>query len=225
MKASILSFLVVITITILAISCQKDELLNPVVDNDGLYLKSATTGDNTSIYFIDAEAGNVGVFYYPADMLFAVEEKNAKILNNGFLKIEDFSFLEEGRAIFRVSEFDSKPLPMGINGTYAPSSENIYANKLPFTVDDYGTQSANARFNGLIKADNYVFAIKDEQVKIHDLTTKKSFTVSSTINGNVLSFQIENTFSLTFQETSPIGNVFELSCPQGISRGYTLAQR
>jgi len=159
MRKSIFLLLAVVMTAVILSACQKDEVFESPA---GLYLKSADAGDLTSTYYINE--GEAGKLVYPNNLLFSVDETEAKVLNNFLLKVEDFSLLSEEEALFRVSEFDSKPIIINqVDGknVYAPSSENIYAGKLPLTPADYGQQTAtgNERFNGLLKADNYVISV------------------------------------------------------------------
>lgn len=231
MKTRIFSLLAIVLIAFLVVSCQQDGLFDPA-NNDGLYLKSAASNEVVKMYYFNQNTGNGDVFYYPADLLFTITTDKAELLNGFMLKIEDFSVLGADEAVFRVSEFNSKPLPTGTadgKTIYTPSSENVYAHKLPFTAADYGTQgnAGISRFNGLIKAGNYVLAIKDGKIKAYDLNTEKTFTATSALEGDVLSidFNQEPTFlTLKFLQTSPIGNVFTLSWLGETSKAYTLAR-
>ncbi len=231
MKAKLLFLLAIIVIAALAVSCQKDEIFDPA-NHDGLYLKSAASGEVVRMYYINPETGNGGIFYYPADMLFVVEADKAELLNGFMLKIEDFHILDEGKAVFRISEFDSKALLVGTAGNntiYTPSSENVYADKLPFSKEDYDAQGNDAtnRFGGLIKADRYVFAIKNGSVTAYDLIAGKIFSTDSRLDGDTwhIILKEDPTFlSLRYLETSPIGNVFSLSWSGGNRKGYTIAR-
>lgn len=233
MKARIFSLLAIILIAVLAVSCQKDDLFDPSA-YDGLYLKSATSNEVARMYYFNQNTGEGDIFYYPADLLFSIEADKAEILNRFMLKVDDFTVLEAGEAVFRVSEFGSSPLTMGTaNGQalQAPSSENVYAHKLPFTATDYGPQGneGGSLFNGLIKAHNYVFAIKNGEVKAYDLDRGLVFTTVSNFdykrNHLSITFREEPSFfSLIFLESSPTGNLFTLSWSGGQEPGYTLAR-
>jgi len=223
MRKSIFLLLAVVMTAVILSACQKDEVFESPA---GLYLKSADAGDLTSTYYINE--GEAGKLVYPNNLLFSVDETEAKVLNNFLLKVEDFSLLSEEEALFRVSEFDSKPIIINqVDGknVYAPSSENIYAGKLPLTPADYGQQTAtgNERFNGLLKADNYVISVNGTAIKVYLLADKSLITSSGFIQEDALTFDLQgSTWTLRFVKNSPIGNIFQLSAGDSVLTCYTL---
>ena len=227
MKARIIFLFIVIMSLFLASSCRKSELFDPA-DPDGLYLKAANPGEIAVIHYFDSKTGKVLDFQYPANKLFKVEGNDATIINEPLLKVKSFNVFNNGEADFLIAEFDAQPLPIGSAAgqtLYSPTAENVQAIKLPFTADDYGVPGeALQRFNGIIKAGQYVFAIKDGQVKAYDLTARKILYAKSAVKFDALSIQLDNSLLvLSFMQTSPAGNIFKLSWSGGSSSGYALS--
>ena len=223
MRKSIFLLLAVVMTAVILSACQKDEVLESPA---GLYLKSATAGDVASTYYIEDEAGKL---VYPNNLLFFVsEEAEAKVLNNFLLKVEDFNLLSEEEALFRISEFNSKPIIISqVDGknVYAPNSENVYAEKLPLISTDYGKQAAtgNERFNGLLKADDHVIAVNGTVIKVYSLKDKSLISASGSIQEDVLILNIPGeAWDLRFVKNSPIGNIFQLTIGDEVLICYTL---
>lgn len=227
-KTNVFLILAVVIMAIFLAGCQKEILVETPQADGGLYLKSATVNEMTSVqYFKD---GKIDQFSYPDNILFKVSGKKAEILNKIFLEIKSFSIMENDQAMFLVAPVGSKPIVLGEVGgktLYDMNMESVYADKLPFSVADFGLQSADgpAKFNGLLKAENYIFAVKDGQVMIYDLSSRgKIITAQGSIQNDVLTFKVgTETWVLKFTANSPVGNVFELSAGNATVTCYTLS--
>ncbi|MHB8903790.1 MAG: hypothetical protein ACYC40_01645, partial [Patescibacteria group bacterium] len=128
----------------------------------------------------------------------------------------------DNQAIFSVRGF-------GYLSSYDYVNEDMVANRLPFLITDYGIQSSTgpAKFNGILKAENYIFAVKDSRIIIYDLIGSrgnKIMTVQGLIQGDVLTFKVGiETWVLKFTANSPVGNVFELTAGGKTVTCYTLS--
>lgn len=219
--------LAVFTAALFLTGCQKDELIpQEEVVSDGLFLKSALEGESSSINYIDTESA--GKFYFPDNLLFEIKDEGARNINN-MLIVEDYHvFSENKEAVFRVKEMGAKAMVIGYVGEkpiYSSHTENVKAFRLPFDYEDIGSQtdSGDSRFNGLLKAGDYVFAIDDKVVMVYDLKSKGILTTTGELSGNSFTFPVNSqVWTLTFMQNSPIGNLFELSASGGKINCYTL---
>lgn len=221
-KSRIFLLLAVVTTALFLSACQKDASLESP-DMSGLYLKSAAANDMASVIYFSQ--GQIQKMSYPDNLLFSVNGSEVAVLNNFWLKVDNFTALSDKEALFRVSPVNSKTTSMGeINGQaiYASNSENAMAVKLPQL--DYGLQAATGaeRFNGLLKADNYVLAVDGLNVKIYDLTSKEVTMAQAVASGEILTFTVAGLWSLEFVKTSPIGNIFTLSVGDSKIPAYSL---
>lgn len=186
-------------------ACKKDIAndISQIDTTDELYLKSAGAGDVVMIKYI--KDGKVDSYSSYNDILFAVSGSKAKILDRTFLEVKKFELLGNNQATFSVGEIGSET-----------NIENIYASKLPFKSTDYGLQAktGDARFYGVLKAKNFVLAVKEGQTLVYDLDAggDKITATKVSILGDTLTFNIGlATWTLKFVATTPIGNIFELS--------------
>jgi hypothetical protein len=240
MKTRLFTMILILALaTVLMTSCQKDEtLVDPLIEEPGgLFLKKAEAGKTAYVYYLNPENGTAGKFYYPDNILFEVskDEATAKVLNNFLLEVKDFHLLSKDEAVFLVKEVTSKPINLG-NGPdgqplYDLGMENKYAGKLPFTASDYGAQAidGDARFNGVLKAEDYVFTINidTKRILILDLKVKDSKAISSdiTIKNDDLTFKVESKiWTLRFVQNSPVGNIFELVADGKMFSCYTISE-
>lgn len=212
MKKIIILNVVVIMIAVFLTGCQQQDVLP--ASTGGLFLKSAQAGQTASVmHFSD---GEMEKFYYPNNLLFEITPSStAKVLNNFFLEVRDYSFSADNQVTFLISEAGSKVVSDS-------NVDKITANKLPFTVSDYGQQGiGDSQFNGLLKADHYVIAINTETNKfmLYDLNSGKLTTSTLTIKSDIISFDLG---SLRFIKNSPVGNIFEFSIENEKYPAYTL---
>lgn len=226
--------LAVVIMAMLLASCQKLELATEMkISNDGLFLKSAAVGEKTSVTYL--KDGKLDEFYYPNNLLFEVNKEDAKVLNNFLLEVKDFHILSDNTAVFLVAKFGSKPINLGTSpdgkALYDMNAERVSADKLPFTLEDYGAQTAegNGLFNGLLKSENYVLAINSgtdnsAKILIYDLRTGVQISTSGSIQTNTLTFKVGAVnWVLKFTSNSPVGNIFELTTGDAKLSCYTLS--
>lgn len=225
--------LAVVMMAVSLASCDKLQLATEVkTSNDGLFLKSAAIGEIAGISYL--KDGKIDQFSYPNNLLFEIKKEGAKVLNS-MLEVKGFDLLSEKEAMFLVAKWDSKPIVLGTTADgkvlYDLNAQNVYASKLPFVATDYGLQTneANGRFNGLLKAENYVLAINSgtdnsAKILIYDLRTGAKVSVAGSIQNDVLTFKVgTETWVLKFISLSPIGNIFEFSGGGKTSTCYTLS--
>lgn len=227
-KKNIIFILAVLVTALFLTSCQESILEDPqeeLTDN-GLFLKSAQEGEEASMLYIDNNVG--GKFYFPDDILFSIKDDEAKIVNQ-LLLVDDYHVFDNKKeAVFRVINPGDSPLFLGhVNGqdTYSSYTKNVTALKIPFEKDDVGLQGneGNDRFNGLLKAGQYVLSIKGREVFIYDLNSQSNYIAIGNYNGETLSFKIQSQdWILSYYGKSPIGNVFKLQTPFGELTCYTL---
>jgi hypothetical protein len=203
-KVSFLTLIVSITILFLA-GCESilpdpEEELNI----NGLFLKFSPEEEMSS-YYLD-ENGTISRFYYPRNrlyvpnsLLFEINNGFAKIVNS-FLDVKNYKILPGNKeAVFWI---DRNPV----------LTEGIVAFRLPFTRNDFGAQSekGNDRFNGLLKTNFYVFAVKKNQILIYDINSEDVIKSEGVFNEDDFIFTVNSeVWTLTFMQTSPIGNFFE----------------
>lgn len=208
-------------------SCQQEDLME--IKQSELFLKSAEVGEIISVNYFNEETAKMDTFQYPKNVLFLVENKEAKVLNVPVLKVEDFMLLTKDEAIFKIFEISSRPT-VGVDGPGQKVSakreiiarSNVTANLLPFSVDDYGQQGEGIlRFNGLLRADHYVIAVNIEanKIMIYDLNSGTTLTAKVTVKDNTLSSDLG---TLQFVQTSPAGSIFEFSTGVEKYTGYTM---
>jgi hypothetical protein len=190
-------FLIAITLITIFVGCQKDE---PALYSDFLFLKSAEAGETTCVEY--SESGRPIKYCHPSNVLFLVSGDSTRVLNNAGIKVENFQLLPEDQAVFTISETKSASLL-------------VHARKLPFLNDDYGRQlsEGDARFNGILKIDNYVLAVNmaKREINIFDLDANKLTIVeAATVHNNALFFKIENKiWQIWPSKLSPVGYVFQ----------------
>jgi len=225
MKKHLFLILAVVIMAIFLAGCQKEILVETPQDG-GLYLKSAVNETTSVQYFKD---GKIEDFSYPDNILFKISGSKAEILNKIFFEVKSFNLMDN-QAMFLVAPVGSKPMVLGEVGgktIYDMNMESVYADLLPFFTDNFGLQSAigDQRFNGLLKAGNYVFAVKDGQVMIYSLSSSgKITTAQGSIQNDVLTFKVgTETWVLKFLSLSPIGNIFEFSGDGKNFTCYTLS--
>jgi hypothetical protein len=220
--------LAVIVAALFLTACQESILddAQEELTESGLFLKSAQEGEEASVLYFDN--GESDKFYFPNNMLFSVEDYEAKVVNR-LLIVEDYHIFGDNKeAVFRIKNPGDEPIIMaGENGQalYSPHTENVSAFRLPLTKDDVGSQGEEneSRFSGLIKAGPYVLAIKKDQVLVYNLESLETYFATPNYSENDCSFTIESQdFKLTFVKLSPVGNVFTLYSPSGQFAGYTL---
>lgn len=213
--------------------CQND-FMNEYSDSEiveadksvGFFLKSAQVGEEASSYYVADES--VGKYTFPDNVLFFVENDRALVVNQGLEVIDYNIFANQGEGVFRTVKLGEKPVYLGrINGIdhYAPYGESLFGKWLPFKPEDIGKQEAagDGRFNGLLKAQDLVFAISGTEIRVYNLQTEKLYETTGAISGDTFSFQIENdTWSLTWLLKTPIGSLFELQTPIEKIIVYTL---
>jgi len=205
MKKLLFLFAIALIAALFLTGCQKDiATLTPETNTtDELYLKSAGAGEVVMIKYI--KDGQIDSYSSYNDVLFAVSGSKAKILDRTFLEVKKFELLGNNQASFSVGEIGSET-----------NIESVYASKLPFKSADYGlqTKTGDARFYGVLKAKNFVLAVKEGQTLVYDLDAggDKITATKVSIFGDTLTFNIGlATWTLKFVATTPIGNIFELS--------------
>jgi len=175
------------------------------LNRNGLFLKFSPEGEMSS-YYIDAN-GTTSRFYYPRNelyvpnsLLFEIDNGIARIINS-FLTIKNYDILPgDKEAVFWIDR--------------PTFTKGIVAFRLPFTRDDFGFQSEEGedRFNGLLKVNFYVFAVKNDQILIYDIDSEEVIKSEGIFSGDNFIFTINSeVWTLSFIQTSPIGNFFELT--------------
>ncbi len=224
MKKTRLSWILAVVIMAMFLaSCRKLELTT----GNGLFLKPASAGEIAVVNYL--KDGKINQFSYPNNLLFEVKKEEAKVLNS-MLVVKDFDLLSNNEAMFLVAEYNSKPIVLGTTADgktlYDMSAQNVYATKLPFTISDYGLQTndANGRFNGLIKAENYVIALNSGKILIYDLRTGTQISTTGSIQSDVLTFKVGSVnWVLKFTANSPVGNIFKLTVGAENFSCYTIS--
>lgn len=215
--------LAVVMIAIFLTNCRKETFVEtlPVKAGDGLYLKSATAGEMALVQYL--KDGKIEDFKYPNNILFKISGSQAEVLTQKMLlRVKNFDFLSNNKVMFLVTGFGSLSDPY-MNGP------DILADRLPFLIEDYGLQSADgpAKFNGVLKAENYVFAIKDGRILIYDLMSSrgnKMITAQGSVQNDVLTFKVgTEIWALKFIENSPVGNIFKLTIGDATFNCYSLS--
>ena len=218
----ILFLLVVLIATLFLNACQKAMLADKSqMVTSGLFLKSAKVGETTSTLYFDQVTGKVENFIYPNDVLFEVSKSQAvKVLNNINLVVKGFS-TDANSADFQVSKIGWKPLTAN-----DIDIQTIEAEKIPFVASDFAAQAEGVdRFSGLLKTETNVLAIKSGNIAIYNLTTGETISSSGTVLGDTLSFKIgTEVWALKFIQSSPVGNIFELSVSGATTSCYTIAR-
>lgn len=200
----------VVMMAVSLIGCQKSNELTEAASApvDELYLKSAGVDDIAIVKYVTGD-GKVDYYSVYDDILFSVFGSSAalkaKILDRTFLEVKKFNLLGNNQAMFSVGEIGSET---GV--------KDIYAGKLPFKAADYGLQAktGDARFNGVLKAKNYVLAVKDDHILIYNLASgaDKITAVKISLQSDVLTLKVGiDIWTLKFVAGTPIGNIFELS--------------
>jgi hypothetical protein len=209
--------LVILAIAIFLTSCQESILSDLEEPNiSGLFLHFSSEGELSS-YYVD-ENGEVSKYYFPRhqgyvpnSLLFEINYGTVKVLNS-YLTVKSFKVSSDGQeASFLID-------------TYLPTP-SIYAFKIPFNRDDCGVQSEKGRdrFNGLLKVNFFVLAIKGETVLVYDIETDQVFESKGKFEGNSLIFQINSQeCTLSFQQNSPIGNFFQFTINNEERECFTL---
>jgi len=167
-------------------------------------------------------------FDSPNNLLFELKGGEANVLNS-FLVVEDYYLFPDNKeAVFRVKDAMAKPIIMGeVDGKpiQAPHWENVVAFKLPFSLDDFGSQSLTGqdKFNGLIKAGSYVVAINETQVMVYNLDSEQIIASSGNVKDNTFNFTVDSQdWKITFEQNSPVGNIFTLTIGEEEIIAYTL---
>lgn len=213
-----LKFVLVVVMTMgLFVSCREDE--PEVKASDPLYLKPAEDNEKT---YAESLNGSTKKYYYPNNILFRIGQDSANVINNKRVKVKSFQYLPKNRIILEIFEINSDSFDNNSD------SHSIYAKKLPIYDEDHAQQSEEGDecFNGILKVDNYVFAVNMAKgdIKIYDINTDKSFVVKGAVHLNALYFKIDNKIWQMWRTSiSPVGNVF-----QGLADGkqflcYTLS--
>lgn len=203
--------LFVFVIFLVMISCQKDETF--LSKEDSLYLKSASADEEKKVLSSGAEIHRV-----PNDVLVWVSasEKEAKVLNDSVLKIEDFQLLSNSQASFHVSD-------CGLIIT-------INAKRLPFLSADYGKQedSGNAIFNGILKTDDYTIAVDvaKEKLKVFCLANDSLVNARWSVSNGALTFKVgPKIIKIWLSKCTPFGNTFQTLSDGKQGLYYTLLSK
>ena len=192
-------FFLILMLVIFLASCRKDE---PEIPTESLYLKLAGADEEKTVC-LDGTAR----YLFFDDILFrrpALKNK-VEIMNNPSLTVKDFKYISTNEIFSNVIKEDSQLI-------------EVYANKLPFTEDDYGcqTEAGDTKFNGILRSKDFIFAVNvmpDKiKIKVFDLNTSKIVTnnIASVQNG-ALTFKVKDEIlKIWLSKISPRGNIFQL---------------
>ena len=192
-----LKMVLVVFAMVLLVGCREDE--PEVKASTSLYLKAAELNERT---YVDWSEVRDAKYYYPKNVLFQISKDSVKVINNSRITVKSFKYLADSQIEFSIIDNDNLDL------------KSVCAKKIPIFDYDYGRQSEEGdnRFNGILKVDNYVFAVNMSKgdVKVVDLNTGKTFTTKGSIHVNALFFKIENKiWQMWISKITPVGNVFQ----------------
>jgi hypothetical protein len=215
-KKSVFLVMAVFTAALFLAGCQEPILPDPEeFDTSGLFLRFSSKGELDNYYIYPED--KISRYYYPYNksyvpnsLLFEVNYGSVLPLNS-HLVVKNYTVSSGGN---KANFILDSTLPIIIS-----------AFKLPFKQSDAGVQSdaGNDRFNGLLKVNFYIFAIKGGEILIYDVESEKTFRDKGVFNGDSFSFKIESkNCTLNFDHNSPVGNFFEFEIDEEKKECFTL---